>query len=133
MSYQGLGLYYNIPTTSTSALFPDMVLTMNVPMDQMVADAVAIAYPNALWRAQQDVPGLVSAAWPGVMANVRQSSPALVDAMWPSIEAKLPAALEVTKKSILSSKELTQAVAVSVIATVALLGGAAALWVHYRR
>lgn len=134
MSYSGLGIYYNIPTTSTSSLFPDMVLTMDVPMQQIVNDAVNIAYPTMMNRIYQDLPGLVSAAWPTAQAMAQQSLPSLVESAWPTVEAKLPQAWETVKPQILAdAKEQASGLAqLGAIAAIATAGIAVAAWWKFR-
>lgn len=134
MSYQGLGLYYNIPTHSTSALFPDMVLTMDVPMQQMVNDAVAIAYPAVMNRVYQDLPGLVAAAWPTAQTMAQSSMPALVDSAWPVVQEKLPAAWETIKPTVLTdAKEQGSTLAkVGAVAATVTAGLAIAAWWRLR-
>lgn len=100
MSYSGLGIFYQIPTTGSSKLFPDGTITMDVPMQQIVADAVAIAWPDVMNRTAASMPFLIANAMP----SASQQIPSIVEQAWPLIQAKadayVPSAWEMLKPEI---------------------------------
>ena len=136
MSYSGLGVLYQIPTSSDSALFPNMTLTMDVPVQQVANDVIAAAWPNVVARLQQDVPSLVTTAWPTVLNAAQQSMPPLVKAAWPSIQAEVPFAALVAWKAVkpdvqaMVVAEERKAALVGTLTAAALLG--AGYWVYRR-
>lgn len=101
MSYSGFGnIVYNVPTKSSSSFIPDSVLTFSVPIEQMTADAVAIAWPNVMARIQNELPGLVQQAWPTVVNSASASMPTFVDAALPNVSARMPQIVDAALPSV---------------------------------
>lgn len=127
MSYQGLGILYSIPTTSTWDLFPDQTLTVDVPVQTISAHALAWAWPDILARLQQAMPQLIE-----------QAMPQLIESAWPRIEPKVaPVAVtawESIKPSLraeIAAEEQKAAVMGTLIAA-AMIGGGYALYRQFR-
>jgi len=90
MAFIGLGnITYNVPTKSPG-IIPDGTFSFSVPIEQMTADAVALAWPNVMARVQQAMPSLIAQAWPAVVANAQATMPQLVGSAVPNALPYVP-------------------------------------------
>lgn len=71
----GLGIVYNFPETNPSSVVPNTTFSVDVPMEAMVRDAVAISYPYLAHM----TPGLVNVAWPYIEPRVQSTVQLLID------------------------------------------------------
>lgn len=104
MSYStsGFGNVYQIPTKSSSSVFPDMTLTMDVPVQKMSYDAYSYIMPFVESRVKEILPYMVKEAYPVAQDMAVKNMNAFVDAAYPRIQEKLTPRLMLASAAVIA-------------------------------
>lgn len=150
MLRKSLGIYYEIPITSTSSLVPPTTLRPDIPMDRLVPDVVMPKYEAVIadmgdrirrFIVNPDAGGLpevLQTSWPNMVSVGKQGGHAFVDTAWPIVQSRMPEAWDTVRPQVsadanaFASDEKAKLLRLGAVAAIAVLG-AAALWYRYKR